>query len=133
MKETLRLQPTAPAWTVTPIKDTTLDHGKYAVKQGQPICIVLHALHRDPAVWGPDAEAFKPERMLREESGDRPTGCWKAFGNGSRACLGRRFAWQETMSAVAMVRQVVNLTRVLNLIALISVADLPALRFAQSR
>jgi cytochrome P450/NADPH-cytochrome P450 reductase len=59
LKETLRLNPTAPAWTVAPIKDEVLAEGKYHIKQGQPIAIVLDSLHRDPAVWGEDAEAFR--------------------------------------------------------------------------
>lgn len=64
LKETLRLNPTAPAWTVCPKKDETLLDGKYEVKQGQPIMIVLDALHKDPSVWGDDAEEFRLVHVL---------------------------------------------------------------------
>ncbi|KAJ9093885.1 hypothetical protein QFC21_006258 [Naganishia friedmannii] len=59
LKEALRLNATAPGWTVAPIKDEVLLGGKYSVKQGQPMMVVLDSLHRDPAVWGEDAEDFR--------------------------------------------------------------------------
>lgn len=31
--------------------------------------------------------------------------CWKPFGNGKRACIGRPFAWQEALLAMAMLFQ----------------------------
>lgn len=63
LKETLRLNPTAPAWTVAPKKDETVLDGKYEIKEGQSVMIVLDALHKDPAVWGEDAEEFRFVRL----------------------------------------------------------------------
>lgn len=64
LRETLRLQSPAPARSVTSLAETTLGGGKYAIKAGQPIVILNHAAHYDPAVWGEDVAEFKPERML---------------------------------------------------------------------
>jgi cytochrome P450/NADPH-cytochrome P450 reductase len=69
LKEALRLNSTAPAWTVTPIKDEVLADGKYAVREGQPIMIILDSLHRDPAVWGEDAEEFRLAISSLQKSG----------------------------------------------------------------
>lgn len=64
MRETLRLNPPAPMRTMAPVEDTTLAGGKYFVAKG--INIVIHSgqAHRDPAIWGDDAEEFRPERNL---------------------------------------------------------------------
>lgn len=59
LKEALRLRSPAPAWAVTPKEDTTIDNRKYKVEKGQTVFIILEALHRDPAVWGADAEEFR--------------------------------------------------------------------------
>lgn len=59
LKEALRLRAPAPAFGVTPKKDTETLGGKYTVKKGQFIAVVLESLHRDPAVWGEDAEEFR--------------------------------------------------------------------------
>lgn len=91
-RETLRLMPTAPGYYVTPFKDEIIG-GQYLVKPGEALCVLLHTLHRDPAVWGADAEEFKPDRMRNLDS--IPKHAWKPFGNGMRGCIGRAFAWQE--------------------------------------
>jgi cytochrome P450/NADPH-cytochrome P450 reductase len=59
LKETLRLQPTAPVWTVAPFKDEVICDGKYLLKAEQPVGVLLHSLHRDPSVWGDDVEDFR--------------------------------------------------------------------------
>lgn len=66
LRESLRLSPTAPAISVTPREDTTLD-GKYPVKAGAPIVALFPMIHRDPLVYGEDAGEFRPERMIDEE------------------------------------------------------------------
>ncbi|KAJ4004770.1 hypothetical protein NW766_011504 [Fusarium irregulare] len=104
LRETLRLMPTAPGFYVTPEKDEIIG-GKYAVPAGEPLLIFLHLIHRDPAVWGPDAEDFKPERMADEYFEALPKNAWKPFGNGMRGCIGREFAWQEAKLVIAMILQ----------------------------
>ncbi|KAG9233573.1 fatty acid hydroxylase [Amylocarpus encephaloides] len=110
LKEALRLNPTAPAFTVGPRDDLPegpilIGRGKYSVKPGQPIVALLGPIQQDPAVFGPDAREFKPERMMPEPFSKLPPNCFKAFGNGARGCIGRPFAWQEATLAVAMLLQ----------------------------
>ncbi|KAJ4296385.1 hypothetical protein N0V90_006430 [Kalmusia sp. IMI 367209] len=110
LRESLRLSPTAPAIGLHAKEDTTLG-GKYECKKGVPIVALLPKLHRDPLVWGEDAEEFRPERMLDEEFERRNNEfphCWKPFGNGMRACIGRPFAWQEALLVVAILLQNFN-------------------------
>ena len=69
---------------------------------------LLGKLHFDPLVYGPDADQFKPERMLEDVHVQRLKqfpNCWKPFGNGKRGCIGRPFAWQEMMLAMAILFQ----------------------------
>ncbi|KZL71025.1 FUM6p [Colletotrichum tofieldiae] len=99
-RETLRLMPTAPGYYVTPFKEEIIG-GKYAVKPGEALCILLHTLHRDPAIWGSDADDFKPDRMKTLD--DIPSNAWKPFGNGMRGCIGRAFAWQEAQLVISMI------------------------------
>ncbi|KAK4560538.1 hypothetical protein LTR86_005735 [Recurvomyces mirabilis] len=110
LREALRLQPTAPAFTTHALSDTTLG-GKYFAGTDVPIVALLPEVQRDPAVYGNDAEEFKPERMLDENFNKLPTGAWKPFGNGARGCIGRPFAWQEAMMVTAMLLQYFDLTQ----------------------
>lgn len=145
LKEALRLKSTAPAWTVQAKEDNTILGGKYKVNKGEPIFIALDALHRDPEVWGNDAEDFRQVESKAERIRQQlilvvvlkgQSGCWMAnlklchltagnrsvgtratmrvfsrkadskvssSGNGVRACIGRAFAWQESLLVVAMV------------------------------
>ncbi|KAK0952507.1 hypothetical protein LTS01_024796 [Friedmanniomyces endolithicus] len=106
LRETLRLQPTAPAFSTTPLSPQgEVIGGKYSVEHGQPIAALLSQIHLDPAVYGSDAEEFKPERMLDEAFKHLPPGAWKPFGNGARGCIGFPFAWQEIMMVTAMLLQ----------------------------
>jgi cytochrome P450/NADPH-cytochrome P450 reductase len=110
LRESLRLQPTAPSIGITAKEDTVVG-GKYSVKAGQPLVVLLPMIHRDPVAYGEDAEEFRPERMLDEEFERRNTefpNCWKPFGNGMRACIGRPFAWQEALLVMAMLLQNFN-------------------------
>lgn len=111
LRETLRLTPTAPAFSVKLREDgpdAVILGGKWEVRKGQPITCLLPKLHRDPLVYGADAELFKPERMLDEPFSKLPPNSWKPFGNGMRGCIGRPFAWQESILTVAMLLQTFN-------------------------
>lgn len=111
LRETLRLQPTAPVFTVTPHAEPgDVVGGKYWVNHGEPVVVLMHQAHRDPTVYGADADEWRPERMLDENFNKLPPNSWKPFGNGARGCIGRPFAWQEAMMVTAMVLQYFTFT-----------------------
>ncbi|KAI1881044.1 hypothetical protein JX265_001284 [Neoarthrinium moseri] len=105
LRESLRLSPTAPGFTVTPFNNEIVHDGdtEYILQKGSPYFLLLHSIHRDTAVWGPDADEFKPERMLNVEFDKLPKNAWKPFGNGVRGCIGRAFAWQESQMILALL------------------------------
>ncbi|KAF3041836.1 hypothetical protein E8E11_004968 [Didymella keratinophila] len=110
LRESLRLSPTAPSIGIT-AKEDTLIGGKYPVKANTPLIALFPKIHRDPAVYGEDAEEFRPERMLDAEFNRREKefpNSWKPFGNGMRGCIGRPFAWQEALLVMAMLLQNFN-------------------------
>ncbi|USP77066.1 fatty acid hydroxylase [Curvularia clavata] len=104
LRETLRLHPTAPAFTLQAKGDQVIG-GKYTIKDKHDVTIMLAQLHRDPEVYGADAMNFRPERMEGKAFSELPPNSWKPFGNGVRACIGRPFAWQEALLTVAMLLQ----------------------------
>jgi len=104
LMESLRLWPTAPAFALKPLKDTVLA-GKYPLTTEDTVIVLQPSLHRDAKVWGPDVEAFRPERFAPEAASELPANAWKPFGNGARACIGRPFAMQEAQLVLAMMLQ----------------------------
>ncbi len=104
LMETLRLWPTAPAFAVKPTEDTVLG-GRYPLTARDTLLVLQPMLHRDPAVWGDDAETFEPDRFAPENAEKLPPNAWKPFGNGARACIGRPFAMQEAQLVMAMLLQ----------------------------
>lgn len=96
-----------PSFSVEAYHDT-LFAGKYLVRKGEPISVMLGKAHLDPVVYGDDVGDFKPERMLDENFArinKEFSNSWKPFGNGKRACIGRDFAWQEAVLIMAMLFQ----------------------------
>jgi cytochrome P450/NADPH-cytochrome P450 reductase len=108
LKESLRLWPPAPAFSLRALKDTTLG-GKYAAPRDRVFTVLTPQLHRDPAVWG-DAETFDPDRFSFERAEKLPPNSWRPFGNGQRSCIGRGFALQEATLFLAILLQRFDLT-----------------------
>ncbi|AEO57893.1 hypothetical protein MYCTH_16353, partial [Thermothelomyces thermophilus ATCC 42464] len=67
----------------------------------------LHGVpHLNEDVWGPDAEAFRPERFIDNTppgEGKRRRGSLIPFGGGTHLCPGRRFAVTEITGLVGAV------------------------------
>ncbi|MCD2192480.1 cytochrome P450 [Actinomycetospora endophytica] len=103
LEETLRLWPTAPAFSRQPLEDTTV--GGYEFRAGTPIVAASIVLHRNTDVWGADAWEFNPDHFAVEAREGRPANAYKPFGSGVRACIGRQFALQEAILVLAMVLQ----------------------------
>src|ERR671938_186425 len=104
LKESLRLWPTAPAFTRHPYEPTVLA-GKYQIDKQDQLTVLIPMLHRDPKIWGENAEEFDPDRFAREAEQNRPANAYKPFGTGQRACIGRHFAMQEATLVLGMLLQ----------------------------
>jgi cytochrome P450 / NADPH-cytochrome P450 reductase len=104
LKETLRLWPTAPAFTRHAYEPTVLG-GKYQIDTQDQLMTLIPMLHRDPKIWGENAEEFDPDRFTREAEQNRPANAYKPFGTGQRACIGRHFAMQEATLVLGMLLQ----------------------------
>jgi cytochrome P450/NADPH-cytochrome P450 reductase len=104
LNEALRLWPPAPAFVRHPLQATMLG-GKYPVTPDNRIMVLVPALHRDSAIWGPDPEKFDPSHFDPDAVKNRPANAYRPFGTGFRACIGRYFALQEAVIALAMILQ----------------------------
>jgi len=107
LDESLRLWPTAPGYAREARVDTVLG-GRYPMRAGQWVIVLLPALHRDP-VWGPDPDAFDPDRFSPEQVKARPAHAYKPFGTGERACIGRQFALHEATLVLGLLLRRYNL------------------------
>ena len=81
LRETLRLHPPAPLVVrrlARPLACPAASHSddgdtSRPVPEGAAAAVWLHAVHRDAAAWGADADAFRPQRWLtraRRDAGD---------------------------------------------------------------
>ncbi|GCE13550.1 bifunctional cytochrome P450/NADPH--P450 reductase [Tengunoibacter tsumagoiensis] len=104
LKETLRLWPTAPMFSVYPYEPTTIAD-TYTVDAARDWAVLIPMLHRDKSIWGEDSERFNPDHFTVEAEQNRPANAYKPFGNGQRACIGRQFAMQEATLVLGMMLQ----------------------------
>lgn len=102
LDESLRLWPTAPAYAREATRDTELA-GVHPMRRGAWALILTPMLHRDPAVWGADAEEFDPDRFDAKAVRSRAPHTFKPFGTGARACIGRQFALHEATLVLGLL------------------------------
>lgn len=101
ISESLRLHPSAPGVFRSARHATTL--GEHSFQEGEWVFVLLLAVHRDPAVWGDDADEFDPRRFL---DGRRVPTTYRPFGTGIRSCIGGQFAQLElTLALAELVRR----------------------------
>ena len=104
LKEALRLAPPVVFFRRHPYQDTVIG-GRYGIAKGQMLRVLTPLLHRDPVVWGEEADRFDPDRFTPEAEAARAANAYKPFGTGQRACIGRQFALQEATLALGRILQ----------------------------
>lgn len=126
LTETLRLYP--PAYMIDRRTKAPILLGRYRIPKGVDLLIPIYLLHRDPASHQ-NPEQFLPERFQlpsskEAESADKKGGevsagnlsageisaggrsskaAYMPFGLGNRKCIGERFAWYESLLALAVI------------------------------
>ena len=85
--ETLRLHPASPqTHRLGTDEPTTI--GGTLVGPGRRVIVDMERANRDRGVWGPDADEFRPDRVIPDDAA--PWGL--TFGHGIHACLGMELA-----------------------------------------
>ncbi|MEW2119860.1 cytochrome P450 [Streptomyces sp. NPDC005474] len=102
LDESLRLWPTAPGFAREARHDTVLG-GEHPMRAGAWTLVLAPLLHRDPAVWGADADRFDPDRFDAAAVRARPAHAFKPWGTGARACIGRQFALHEATLVLGLL------------------------------
>ncbi|KAF9635423.1 putative cytochrome p450 protein [Lasiodiplodia theobromae] len=110
--ETTRLYPTVPVTLRDAVRDTDICGQR--VPKGTQVLLVPWAINRSPALWGPDAECFRPERWIDDDDDDEQgrrrannhggassNYCQLTFLHGPRSCIGQKFAQAELRALVA--------------------------------
>ena len=99
--EVLRYYPPVPMTMRETARDTSI-LGQY-VPKGTRIILCPWSVNQDKALWGPDADAFNPDRWLARDEGDKTAASGGAASNysfltflhGPRSCIGQSFAKAE--------------------------------------
>ncbi|KAI5921572.1 cytochrome P450 [Camillea tinctor] len=102
IKEALRLHPATglPIERVVPAGGATIS-GKF-FPEGTIVGVNTWIEHRNTLIWGEDANEFRPERWLSDDSEKISVmnRHWMPFGLGSRTCIGRHIAHLEISKAI---------------------------------
>ncbi|KAF8640319.1 hypothetical protein AX16_010214 [Volvariella volvacea WC 439] len=121
-RETLRLYPPVSTLSRTTRKDVILPFSnpirgvdgremtEVLVPKDTNVIISIIGANRNPAMWGPDAEEWKPERWMsalpEEVAKAHMPGVYShlmTFLGGSRACIGFKFAQLELKAVLSVI------------------------------
>ncbi|RYP88817.1 hypothetical protein DL769_000231 [Monosporascus sp. CRB-8-3] len=95
IKESLRLNPPAPNLFARVVPEGGKCIGTESIPAGTDITSNAYVVQRDPALYGPDPEVYRPERWLESPDASKMETGMFVFGTGPRICIGRDIATME--------------------------------------
>ena len=102
--ETLRVRPVL---SIAPreVRDRPYELRGHALAPGTQVAPCLLLVQRDPALWGADARAFRPQRWLADDGRTVPPHphAFVPWGGGTRRCAGAAFARVELVEVLRAV------------------------------
>ncbi|KAK7275912.1 hypothetical protein RIF29_17038 [Crotalaria pallida] len=109
IQEVLRLYPPGVFVAREAYEDVQI--GNLHVPKGVNIWTLVPTLHRDPEIWGPDANKFKPERFKDGVSkACKFPQSYAPFGLGARLCVGKNLGMMELKIVLALIISKFNLS-----------------------
>lgn len=105
VKEATRLLPSIVYQLLRYVPEGGLTVDNMFIPAGTSVGISPIAQNRDQAIWGPDADEFRPERWLEDEARGRyfETANMTFGGSGPRMCVGKNIALVELNKFVAQL------------------------------
>lgn len=105
VKEATRLLPSIVYQLLRYVPESGLTVDNKFIPAGTSVGISPIAQNRDQAIWGPDADEFRPERWLEDEARGRyfDTANMTFGGSGPRMCVGKNIALVELNKFVAQL------------------------------
>ncbi|KAG7527828.1 hypothetical protein FFLO_06571 [Filobasidium floriforme] len=79
--------------------------------EGMTLSVPAYTVHRDPVVWGEDADAYRPERWFEQDKAAM-NASFIPFSFGPRSCVGRNLASMELLLIISSTVQRYSLTPV---------------------
>ncbi|XP_044313023.1 probable cytochrome P450 313a3 [Drosophila rhopaloa] len=102
LSETLRLIPPIPVAPRETSGDLHLSNGVTIPKE-VVIAIDIFSTHRNPDIWGSEAERFNPDNFLQENILERHPYAYIPFSRGKRNCIGWKYALMSVKLALAKI------------------------------
>jgi cytochrome P450 len=95
IKEGLRLNPPATNLFARVVGDQGKKIDEHFIPPGTEITSNAYVVQRDPTMYAPDPDEFRPERWLDESKAVEMDAASFVFGMGPRVCLGKDIAIME--------------------------------------
>ena len=104
VREVMRLWPSSPALFPRLVCGPGIEFDGKLAPAGTEVASTPFLIHRDKAMYGPDAEDFVPERWMDPEQCKKFLKYFFGFGYGARVCLGKDIAHMEIFKGPMQVR-----------------------------